>query len=216
MVRWELYVNFFYSWIIFSLRCHQVEFSVLHWNEYSSQGYSFWKICREKEEKPKPPFLPPLHVALNMHSSLGLAKQYTASVCFWAGALSSPGVLSCGTKGSNKSQHKCKSLQDWGLQEQPEQWRVALVLPQGNEDAWAHHGQSEPLWEVKQLQSSFGLMWPGLLWAVLQHWKNLHIIRKMDKMASMCEWNGVDIGLGAGSLGDKSEMWGIVTAFTAQ
>lgn len=145
MVRWELYVNFFYSWIIFSLRCHQVEFSVLHWNEYSSQGYSFWKICREKEEKPKPPFLPPLHVALNMHSSLGLAKQYTASVCFWAGALSSPGVLSCGTKGSNKSQHKCKSLQDWGLQEQPEQWRVALVLPQGDEDAWAHHSQSEPL-----------------------------------------------------------------------
>lgn len=126
MVRWELYVNFFYSWIIFSLRCHQVEFSVLHWNEYSSQSYSFWKTCREKDKKPWTPFLPPLHAALkhaqlpwvtkaphSIHVLLGMGLELARCPLMWDWGVTT----------------KFKSFGSWGLQEQWEQWGAALVLP---------------------------------------------------------------------------------------
>lgn len=152
MVRWELYVNFFYSWIIFSLRCHQVEFSVLHWNEYSSQSYSFWKTCREKDKKPWTPFLPPLHAALkhaqlpwvtkaphSIHVLLGMGLELARCPLMWDWGVTTNvrvlGVEGCRNNENSEGQPWCS--------------------PQGDEGTWAHDGQSKQLlggWTVtKQL-----------------------------------------------------------------
>lgn len=164
---------------------------------------AFEKSVGKKKEKPWTPFLPPVHAALNRQSSPGLAKQHRASMCFWAGALSSAGVPSCGTRRSRQ------------------RWRVLRVGAAGTmRTVWGspgtpsrrqrHLSSSWSVWApVGRLQSSFGLLGPALLWAALQHWKNLQVFRKMDKRALMGEWNGVGIGLEAGSLWNKRELKGM-------
>lgn len=193
MVRWELYVNFFYSWIIFSLRCHQVEFSALHWNEYSSQSYSFWKTDREKEKKALNPFSSPSSCS-SEHARLPWISKAAHSIHVLLGM--GPELSRCPLMWDQGVTTNVRIWGGWGLQEQWEQWGAALVVPQGHKGTRAHHGQSEPFWEGEQLQSSFGLLSPGPLWAVLQHCKKLQISKKMDKMALMGEWNSVDIWTG--------------------
>lgn len=203
MVRWELYVNFFYSWIIFSLRCHQVEFSVLHWNEYSLQSYSFWKICREKEKK-----------ALNSFSSPCSCSSEQAELSWVSKAAESIPVLlgrgselcRCPLMWDQEVKTKVKSFEGWGCRNSEnsvgQPWHS---LKETKAPELIVVSQSP----VGRFQSSFGLLGPALLWPALQHWKNLQVSRKMDKMALMGEWNGVGIGLEAGSSWNKRELKGM-------
>lgn len=123
MVRWELYVNFFYSWIIFSLRCHHLNFQYYIEMNIHHRVTAFERSAGKKKKKPtQTRFLPPLSAALNMHSSLWLAKQHSASVCPWAQSLSFPGIPP-GTSGTGGGglmgvQHKCKSFQGWDRQKE--------------------------------------------------------------------------------------------------
>lgn len=111
MVRWELYVNFFYSWIIFSPRCHQVEFSVLHWNEYSLQSYSFWKICREKERKALNPFSSPCSCS-SEQAELPWVSKAAQSIHVLLGRGSE--LCRCPLMWDQEVKTKVKSFEGWG------------------------------------------------------------------------------------------------------
>lgn len=203
MVRWELYVNFFYSWIIFSLRCHQVEFSVLHWNEYSLQSYSFWKICREKEKKALNPFSSPFSCS-SEQAELPWVSKAAQSIHVLLGRGSE--LCRCPLMWDQEVETKVKSFEGWGCRTV----RTVWGSPGTPSRRQRHLSSSWSVWApVGRLQSSFGLLGPALLWAALQHWKNLQVFRKMDKMALMGEWNGVGIGLEAGSLWNKRELRGM-------
>lgn len=160
-------------------------------------------VGKRKRRKPKPLFFPFFMQLWTCTAPLG-EQSSTEHPCasghgLWA-LLVSPQI---GPRG----QYKCKSFEGWGLQEQWEQWGVALELPQGDEGTWVQHILTEPILGGGAVAEQ--------LWAAVTRTavssppalkKTLQIIRKMDKRALMAEWNGVDMGLGTGSLWHRSEM----------
>lgn len=133
MLRWELYVNFFYSWIIFSLRCHQLNFQYyiemnIHHRvrafERSTGGKKKKTNAKKHNTNPPNPFRPPLcssehgrlPLVLQPACSPGASRALHSQGC----SCSSPGIPTVGPWDLMGVKHKPKGLQDWGLQEQQE------------------------------------------------------------------------------------------------
>lgn len=86
MLRWELYVNFFYSWIIFSLRCHQLNFQYYIEMNIHHRVRAFERSSGKKEkiqtqnnttQTPQTLFVP-LSAAVNTGGSLWFPNQAAA------------------------------------------------------------------------------------------------------------------------------------------
>lgn len=127
MIRWELYVNFFYSWIVFSLRCHQLNFQY-----YSEMNIYHWVTALERsagknlKRKPNPNSFSSPSFCSSEHAELPLVSKATQHPCapgygLWALQVSL--WVPVGPGGLRRVKRKGKSLQ-----EQWEKWYPARFI----------------------------------------------------------------------------------------